>query len=101
MTGMWRGAYWLACAVLSCGAMAAAARAMEAPHPLITLDERGPDLPPVGRSLFDFLVAAREDGNSVLRVPYPFEALADLIEAQLRPGYRAAFKQTLYPLVYS
>ena len=73
----------------------------EAPHPLMTLDERGTDLPPVGRSLFDFLVATREDGRWVLRVPYPFEALAEHIEAQLRPGYRAAFKQTPYPLGYS
>jgi hypothetical protein len=78
--------------------MVPAAWPAEAPRPLMTLDERGPDLPPVGRSLFDFLVAAREDGRWVLRVPYPFEALADHIEAQLRPGYRAAFKQTLYPL---
>jgi hypothetical protein len=88
----------LAGAVIWFGAIAPAAWPAEAPHPLMTLDERGPDLPPVGRSLFDFLVAAREDGRWVLRVPYPFEALADLIDAQLRPGYRAAFKQTLYPL---
>jgi hypothetical protein len=43
----------------------------------------GPDLPPAGRSLFDHLVTARERGRTGYRVPFPFSALIERIEARL------------------
>jgi hypothetical protein len=75
------------------------ATAAEPPaHPLMTLEDRGSDLPPIGRSLFDFLVAEKVDGEWVLSVPYPFEALMARVEARLRAGYREPVKRVLHPL---
>ena len=45
----------------------------------------GDDLPPRGRSLFDYLVAEQRDGKVVQIVPYPFAALLQRVDAQLRP----------------
>ena len=73
-------------------------QAGEAPEPLISREDRGADLPPAGRSLFDFLVAEQVDGAWVLDVPYPFEALIDRIEAGLRAGFREPVKRVLHPL---
>ena len=39
----------------------------------------GPDLPPTGRSLFDFLVTDTGNGASTYRVPFPFPALVEKI----------------------
>jgi hypothetical protein len=43
----------------------------------------GPDVPPVGRSLFDHLFTERVSGERTYRVPFPFTALTDRIEARL------------------
>lgn len=43
----------------------------------------GPDLPPVGRSLFDFLVTETADGTKTYNVPFPFSALIDRFRARL------------------
>ena len=43
----------------------------------------GPDLPPVGRSLFDYLVTEPAAGGMIYRVPFPFSALMDRIGARL------------------
>ncbi len=46
----------------------------------------GPDLPPAGRSLFDFLVTERSaDGRMAYHVPFPFASLIDRIERELAP----------------
>ena len=81
-----------------CGLAAGARADGAAPVPLMSLDDRGADLPPVGRSLFDFLVAKQVDGAWVLDVPYPFEALIDTLNAGLRSGYREPVKRVLHPL---
>ncbi len=65
---------------------------------LVSLDDRGVDLPPVGRSLFDFLVAREVDGEWVLDVPYPYEDLVALLESRLGEGFREPVKQVLHPL---
>ena len=54
--------------------------------------EPGPDLPPTGRSLFDFLVTKEQGGKKVYDVPFPFPALLDHIERQL------GMKRSLSPL---
>ena len=46
-------------------------------------DEPGPSLPPVGRSLFDFLTMQEEGGRTVQVVPFPFAALLEQIEAEI------------------
>ena len=42
----------------------------------------GLDSPPVGRSLFDFVVAREGDGTPSYDVPFPFERLVKHIEAR-------------------
>jgi hypothetical protein len=53
----------------------------------------GPDLPPAGRSVFDYLIG---DGP----VPFPFEALLTRIESELAPGGYLGhpLKRVLIPL---
>lgn len=60
----------------------------------------GPDLPPSGRSLFDFLVTEHDGDEPVYRIPFPFPALRDKLAQQLRndPHGAPAFKQVLIPL---
>jgi hypothetical protein len=48
---------------------------------LATIEASGPDLPPVGRSLFDDLLEPGADGKP--QVPFPFTALLQRIEQQL------------------
>jgi hypothetical protein len=43
----------------------------------------GPDLPPAGRSLFDFLFTETAGGTKTYHLPFPFSALIDRIDAHL------------------
>ena len=61
-------------------------------------DEAGPNAPPVGRSLFDFLVTRQVDGRTVYDVPYPFTELQRVIAARLGRTPETAFKRTLIPI---
>ena len=45
--------------------------------------EPGPNLPPVGRSLFDFLVMKEANGNKIYDIPFPFSAFVAQLESQL------------------
>ena len=57
------------------------------------------DLPPVGRSLFDYIVTEPQNGKKVYQVPYPFPELIRRIEQHLDvdPG-RSPIKRVLIPL---
>ncbi len=68
------------------------------PERLATMEERGPNLPPVGRSIFDHMVAKQINGAWVYDVPFPFEALLDHLKAELREGYRGPTKEVLHPI---
>lgn len=60
----------------------------------------GPDLPPEGRSLFDFLVAEQQSGKIVFHIPFPFSSLLDKIEQTLeteQDGY-SGIRKVLIPL---
>ena len=47
----------------------------------------GPDVPPVGRSLFDHLFMVRdEDGSARYSIPFPFTALLGRLESLLSPS---------------
>lgn len=61
-------------------------------------DEAGPNMPPVGRSLFDFLVTRQVDGRTVYDVPYPFTELQRVIAARMGRTPETAFKRTLIPI---
>jgi mono/diheme cytochrome c family protein len=60
----------------------------------------GPNLPPVGRSLFDFAVARQAGGKGVYDIPYPFDALVRHIEerAGCAAATRSCTQQVLIPL---
>ncbi len=71
------------------------------PSPAWIVDPQsiGPDIPPVGRSLFDFLVANSENTNRSFDIPFPFPALLDKIDQTLKKenGY-PGIKKVLIPL---
>jgi hypothetical protein len=71
----------------------------QAPAPVLAVDpdEPGPSLPPVGRSLFDFLTMQEEDGRTVQVVPFPFTALLERIEAELGQP-EPSLRKVLIPL---
>ena len=53
----------------------------------------GPDRPPAGRSLFDYLMTRPADGSRVYDIPFPFEALLERVDREtqrdrLRYGIR-------------
>jgi hypothetical protein len=57
----------------------------------------GPNLPPVGRSLFDFIASAGAQGESEYQIPFPFDRLVAELQGLL--GENAlALKTTLIPL---
>ncbi|HET6676582.1 MAG TPA: hypothetical protein VFG71_14650, partial [Nitrospiraceae bacterium] len=59
----------------------------------------GPDLPPVGRSLFDHVITERQGPHMVYRVPFPFTALVQKIEQELDPADQGSpLKRVLIPL---
>src|SRR5712692_5748751 len=60
----------------------------------------GPNLPPVGRSLFDFAVVKQADEKGVYDIPYPFDALVRRIEerAGCAAATRSCTQQVLIPL---
>jgi hypothetical protein len=61
--------------------------------------DAGTNLPPVGRSLFDFLVTQEQGNRRIYNIPFPFEALVDHIENQLEArDRRAVVKSVLIPL---
>ena len=47
-------------------------------------DQPGPNLPPIGRSLFDLLFVKQTEGGPVYDLPFPFTRLLERIEAPLR-----------------
>ena len=47
--------------------------------------EPGPNLPPTGRSLFDFFITKEVQGKRVYDIPFPFSALVTRIESHLHP----------------
>src|SRR3569832_1582456 len=61
--------------------------------------EPGTNLPPIGRSLFDFLITKSVNGKKVYDIPYPFSALVARLESHLH-SKRAppALKRLLIPV---
>ncbi|MDF0665796.1 MAG: hypothetical protein P0119_06935 [Nitrospira sp.] len=92
------------------GSYSDAAAPYAQPAPLVSRDSGGPpwvvdptesgtNLPPIGRSLFDFLITKNVSGKKVYDIPFPFPALADRIESQLHSERTTtALKRLLIPV---
>ncbi len=61
-------------------------------------DDPGPDVPPVGRSLFDHLFTEYIDGVPKYRIPFPFETLTGEIEKYLKATTTRSLQKVLIPL---
>jgi len=59
----------------------------------------GPNIPPVGRSVFDRLFTSLKDGKATYAIPFPYTDLVDQLTARLKPGRSggAPIKQVLIP----
>lgn len=61
--------------------------------------EPGTNLPPLGRSLFDFLITKDASGKKIYDIPFPFSALSARIEYQLHSKQtESALKRLLIPV---
>lgn len=61
--------------------------------------EPGTNLPPIGRSLFDFLITKNMSGKKVYDIPFPFPALVARVESQLHSERTAStLKRLLIPV---
>jgi len=59
----------------------------------------GPDLPPVGRSVFDHLVMERTAAGQAYRIPFPFSALVERIQARLgQQEYAGGTRVVMIPM---
>ena len=73
--------------------------ASTAPPWVIDPTEPGTNLPPVGRSLFDFLTTKEVNGRRIYHIPFPFSAFVAQIESQLRSKDTApVLKRLLIPV---
>ena len=70
-----------------------------APVWVVDPQDPGSNLPPVGRSLFDYLVTEQQGAKNVYKVPFPFTALINTIEQQVGvDAHRSPLKRVLIPL---
>lgn len=81
-------------------ALRSRASAAEPLHWAVDPTQPGDNLPPVGRSLFDFLVTERDGPAMRYNVPFPFSALLATIDARLEhpAGGGSPLKRVLIPL---
>ncbi len=99
---MMRIALGLFCGSVLLSDALAADRSGAVDPPRWVVDPRVADanLPPVGRSLFDYLVTEERDGQRVYKVPFPYREFIRSIDARLQgPRYGVSqVKQVLIPL---
>ena len=71
----------------------------QGPHWVVDPEDPSVNLPPIGRSLFDFLVTEPEGNSKAYRVPFPFSALMKTIEKRLGAEHLSSpLKRVLVPL---
>ena len=76
-----------------------APRAADAPAWAVNPATPGPDAPPAGRSLFDFVVTREAGGKRVYDLPFPFAALVQRVaEGAGCAGREPCVRQVLIPL---
>ena len=89
---------WLLVALAVMAAQACWAQ-HEAPRWAVDPTQPGPDAPPAGRSLFDFVATTASGGKRVYDIPFPFERLIERMEARAGCAARErCAKQVLIPL---
>ena len=70
----------------------------QGPHWVVDPEDPSVNLPPIGRSLFDFLVTESEGTTTTYKVPYPFLDLMKAIENRLKAdGQSSPLKRILVP----
>jgi hypothetical protein len=70
-----------------------------APPWVVDPTDPGPNLPPIGRSLFDFLITKDVGGKKVYDIPFPFAALVARLESHLHAADAPpALKKLLIPV---
>ena len=95
---------WVVLAVLAgvgfAGHAAEPTRAAAAPRWAVDPRAVGANLPPAGRSLFDYVVSEERNGQRVYNVPFPYTAFTQSIERRLQGANPAPpqLKQVLIPL---
>jgi mono/diheme cytochrome c family protein len=86
----------IATTLLACPA---APRAADAAAWAVSPAAPGPDAPPAGRSLFDFMVTREAGGKRVYDLPFPFAALVQRVAERAGcAGREPCVKQVLIPL---
>lgn len=75
-------------------------RAADAPRWVVDPRAVDANLPPVGRSLFDYLMSEERNGQRMYNVPFPYSAFIQSIERRLQGANLAQpqIKQVLIPL---
>lgn len=94
------GAAFAACCLCIAAIVVEAAVQSNTPHWVVDPRVTGANLPPVGRSLFDYVVSEVRNGQRVYNVPYPYPAFIQSIEQRLQGATLAQsqIKQVLIPL---
>ncbi|WHZ29067.1 MAG: hypothetical protein OJF51_003867 [Nitrospira sp.] len=70
-----------------------------APPWVIDPSDPGANLPPVGRSLFDFLITKDVNGKKIYDIPFPFSSLVARIESRLHSERtQSVLKRLLIPV---
>ncbi len=94
-------AIMMACAVLGPASLAVSGPTAD-PPPRWVVDPQiaGANLPPAGRSLFDYVVSEERNGQRIYNVPFPYNAFIQSIEQRLQGASLSApqLKQVLIPL---
>jgi hypothetical protein len=97
----------LALSFVSCGQDATdpdgtSSGGMQPPRPPVwVVDQRDPgrNVPPVGRSLFDYLFTKELSGRRIYEIPFPFAALLAKIDQELEPSRgQTPLKRLLIPM---
>ena len=89
----------LVAALVSCSRESSNGPSSTAPVWVVDPQDPGSNLPPVGRSLFDYLVTEQQGATNVYKVPFPFTALINTIERQVGvDAHRSSLKRVLIPL---
>ena len=89
----------LVAALVSCSRESSDGPSSTAPVWVVDPQDPGSNLPPVGRSLFDYLVTEQQGATNVYKVPFPFTALINTIERQVGvDAHRSPLKRVLIPL---
>lgn len=70
----------------------------ESPQWVVHASIPGPDVPPVGNSLFDKLFLQHQDGKAEYAIPYPFDDLIQYLQTRVENESRPSVPRVLIPI---